>query len=142
MIRFPQVAAEPEDETLRPQLREDEVADQGKAGQPRGGVEFEDQGRVVAVQDQSGKTVALAIDEAETGGCGIGKALAPGEGRPESSAPEGRVDRDRVSGMDDAHPQGGGGVVEPHGEETIVAVVDHGHSPDSPSRFCRRMLSE
>src|SRR5207245_11716882 len=81
------IAAEPQDELFRAQLFFDEPNDFVAARQPGGGIEFEHQRAIVAIQNQARPAVALTVEPAEPGGLLVEQPVPPFEALLESGAP-------------------------------------------------------
>lgn len=120
------VPAQSEDECAGRVEFLDQDGDLFQVWDPGGGVEFHHQDIVVAIEDETWPAVAFPMDQAESGGEGVEEGGPSVEAFPEASAPPRGIDAFRLAPVEDADADGGIGVVESDGEETILAVVDYG----------------
>lgn len=95
-----------------------------ETGKPGRGVNLEDKGIVVAVEDEAGEAVVFAVDDSVAGG--FGTEVSFGDRFGEAFLPEGGVDGSWFAGVDDSDADGGVGIVETDGEEFVVAIEDDG----------------
>ena len=112
-------------DALRPGERAEGVGDRADVREPRRRVGLDDERRVVAVDDEAGEPVVLAVHDAVAG-----RAVRRGERGPavqrrgDAPVPPVGVDRDRVAVVQHAHADRRRRVVQADGGEP-AAVVEH-----------------
>ncbi len=102
------------------------VGDFLQARQPRGGVNFQYQRLAVPIQNQPWPAVALAVDQAITGGLGIEQTFAPFQRVSRAIPPPVAVDGARFSRVQNADANGRIRVEQSNGQEAVLAVENHG----------------
>jgi len=95
-----------------------------KPGKPGGCVKFEDESVFVMVEDKAGPSIIFAMNGTPARGAWVDDGLASGESLFEVLDPPGFIDGYGVSGMKNADPNGGEGIVKADGQKSVVAVID------------------
>src|SRR3954452_23314039 len=91
---------------------------------PRRRVQLDDEGVCVAVEDEAGKAVVLAVEHPIPVSV-VADHGASFDGRADALLPEGRVDVDRLAGMKDPNPYRRARIPQPDGDEVAIVVEDH-----------------
>ena len=110
---------------LRPQPLANQGGDVVETRQPRCRVKFQDQRRVVAVQDQPRPAVVFTMNQPAAGRLVVEQAAPAFEGLVEPSGPPACVNRLRPARLERAQPDRRVRVEQSQGQKAVLTIVDY-----------------
>ena len=121
------LSAKPQDHVVALGLRRDCCGQVGKPGQPRGGVQLDDDVVLVLVDHESAQPIVFSVDQSVSGGVFALEQRGPSLSGPVNGVMQpGVVNGQGVADVQDPDGDRRSRVVEPDPQEPSIVVEDHG----------------